>query len=424
MPVPRNFAKSRHASELAPDRGAVLSTTFQDRFLTNDLLFSIIFSFCSPATIIRFSRTCRIADLVVKSYMKRTYRIERILSRFLSDPLKFRRLQAGTGTLISGSAALQFFDRSFYPESDLDLYVHVQFAKEVGIFLLEDGYVFAPNSVQEDDFAEISDEQTIRSLPSSYTFKGVSCVFTFEKKHHSSGEPLKVQLIVGTHCPMEVILYFHSTCVMNVISFETAYSLYPKATFEKRQSLVCPGTGRDEDAALQKYENRGWTMATTDLTWARDLEPCFHIVYHRVRFMGDSFCWTIPLDISMIPDRLDPGEGSPRLLKDPAAATSWTLDYSVDDWGCISIQRKSNKNLYLHYITSCKDMLQSLEESPQTRRRVSEPRYTALKLIQRKKYYDAAYVSMCMMSFRFNSDMQALLRDTNSYDPIDGFGDL
>jgi hypothetical protein len=58
-----------------------------------------------------------------KSYVRRTININRILKRFFPEPDVFRVLQRQTGTLISGSQALQFFDRTFYPESDLDLFL-------------------------------------------------------------------------------------------------------------------------------------------------------------------------------------------------------------------------------------------------------------------------------------------------------------
>jgi hypothetical protein len=66
----------------------------------------------------------------VKDYFARAFNIEKRLSRYFDDPKSFRKLQAETLTVISGSTALQFFQRNFYPESDLDLYVHVPITGE------------------------------------------------------------------------------------------------------------------------------------------------------------------------------------------------------------------------------------------------------------------------------------------------------
>lgn len=112
--------------------------------------------------------------------------------------------------LVSGSAALQFFDRSFYPESDLDLYVSVQFYKQVGNFLLNEGYVFTPDSKQFHNFNKAAEQpEEPEDAWHTYRFKGVCHVFTFTKER--SGETLKVQMLVAKRCPIEVVLFFHSS---------------------------------------------------------------------------------------------------------------------------------------------------------------------------------------------------------------------
>ncbi|KAG8819209.1 hypothetical protein FRC19_010028, partial [Serendipita sp. 401] len=66
----------------------------------------------------------------------------------LNNTLRFRSIQAETGTLISGSQALQFFDRAHYLDSDLDLYVSCRHTLTVGLFLLSIGYRFEPTARQ------------------------------------------------------------------------------------------------------------------------------------------------------------------------------------------------------------------------------------------------------------------------------------
>lgn len=59
-------------------------------------------------------------------------------------------MQARLAILISGSNALQFLDSTFYPESDLDLYVWEDSVEEVGHWLMEhEGYSFAPSRDQD-----------------------------------------------------------------------------------------------------------------------------------------------------------------------------------------------------------------------------------------------------------------------------------
>ncbi|KAK7696087.1 hypothetical protein QCA50_000730 [Cerrena zonata] len=212
------------------------SQTFSNVIITNDLLYDIVLSYCTPATFLRLSRTSQSAHAAVKSYMGRAFRLDSIYTRFFTSPVAFRQMQARTGALVSGSAALQFFDRSYYPEADMDIYVFAGFRFEVAEFLFQDGYEFVPEEHQKSKFqlAALDSELNI----GEYEFKGVITVFTFEKKK-VDGKVVKAQIVLAANGPFEAILGFHSTCVMNVISCDTAYSLYPKATFEERTSLVC-----------------------------------------------------------------------------------------------------------------------------------------------------------------------------------------
>ena len=50
---------------------------------------------------------------------------------------------------------------------------------------------------------------------------------------------------------------------MNVISYEKAYCLFPRATLEERRALVsssCLGRGRPHEDGLDKYRRRGYTI--------------------------------------------------------------------------------------------------------------------------------------------------------------------
>jgi hypothetical protein len=189
--------------------------------------FDAIFRGASPASLIDIGRTCRLARSATSSFHRRAFNINRHLSRFVSDPLSFRSLQARTATLISGSNALQFFDRTFYPESDLDLYTHLGNEQEVGQWLLEDGYTFVPNSIQTANFKSATFDGTVfieDRMPANatqldeehaqmYRISGVKGVYTFTKG--SGTDPLKVQIIVTESTPLHAILSFHSSMFLH-----------------------------------------------------------------------------------------------------------------------------------------------------------------------------------------------------------------
>jgi hypothetical protein len=124
-------------------------------------------------------------------------------------------MQAHTGTLISGSNALQFLDRTFYEGSDLDLYVDNINREEVGSYLQSVGYSFKPSNTQSPPFTGVAYRRSGRTEivdPSDdieiYGMRGVAGVFNFIKE----GSPeRKIQLITASHSPLEIILNFHSS---------------------------------------------------------------------------------------------------------------------------------------------------------------------------------------------------------------------
>jgi hypothetical protein len=204
--------------------------------VNNGDLVDRIFTLSSPASIFQFGRTSHTAHAFMQNYSRRAWNVDRHLGRFFSNPRAFRELQARTGTLVSGSNALQFFDRSFYPESDLDVYLHCGREREVGAFLIADGYQFQPSPSQSPDFMDydahvytqrddrpfdypkritpydvLSDPagDAVYEMPFAW---GVVIIESFTKPStKDGGNHLKVQLLVTRSCPIEAVLLFHSS---------------------------------------------------------------------------------------------------------------------------------------------------------------------------------------------------------------------
>ena len=119
---------------------------------------------------------------------------------------------------ISGSTALQFFDRTVYPDSDLDLYVEHKFRDGIAIWLEGIGYNFTPRkrfaSLKEQLAFSWSDDPDPDLSPSNpffesksngYFGRGVANVYNFFRSER------KIQLITSNHSPLEIILNFHSS---------------------------------------------------------------------------------------------------------------------------------------------------------------------------------------------------------------------
>jgi hypothetical protein len=192
------------------------------RMAAHDVLWNVelieqILSCTSPATFICFSKTCRTARTLVNEWTRRIFDVNKHLARFFRDPLTFRAVQASTGTLISGSNALQFLDRTVYEDSDLDLYVAWGAELVVGRYLRSDGYVFAPSDWQGPDFEEeFEDIDWSDDEPHDYNFTPSSStigfrVYNFVRPSSHKISYKKVQLVVSQRSPLECVFQFHSS---------------------------------------------------------------------------------------------------------------------------------------------------------------------------------------------------------------------
>lgn len=266
------------------------------------------------------------------------------MSRFFTDTEinYFRYWQSQTGMFISGSTALQFFDRTFYADSDLDIYVEHRYCKPIALWLKSIGYSFQPRKTYQSKTLDIALDESLsdsintnnlsqgifESTSMGYFGRGVSNVYNF----HKVNPDRKIQLITSYYAPLEIVLNFHSSksilfssffliyiiilaCVMNLITHERAYSLYPHATFEERRSLVISTEGSRQETARKKYAERGWSMVQTGQD--EDIRNARSDFTQSRRYIGDSRCWTLPV----IPE-LDRD-----LREDFITTNTWELKY-------------------------------------------------------------------------------------------------
>lgn len=130
---------------------------------------------------------------------------------------------------------------------------------------------------------------------------------------------------------------------MNIITYDRAYCLYPRATLEDRISLVC--TDRSDTTirrTFAKYSQRGWrvTLCSADLP----LSTLRSLCVNRSRPMMGAFTWTIPLPDAPV-STFYINERSAVLRSDPVSAASWTM--VVNDGGRCRMQFKLIRSPHL-----------------------------------------------------------------------------
>lgn len=152
----------------------------------------------------KVSRTVRIAT---QAYIAHVFNPHRLLSGYFEDVSSFRTLQARTRSLISGRAALHFFDRASYPSSPLDLHVHFHHRREVVHWLLDAGYTFLPSPDQSPDI----DFTVAQGIVDQGGCDAIGLCGTLNFGMGEGESYVTIRVVVALRTPVEVILLSHSS---------------------------------------------------------------------------------------------------------------------------------------------------------------------------------------------------------------------
>ncbi|KIJ47653.1 hypothetical protein M422DRAFT_163604 [Sphaerobolus stellatus SS14] len=163
--------------------------------------------YLSLVQIYQFSLICRAAYHATQEYWSYVYDVNRILRCFFSDPIASHSLQAQTGTLISGSIAVQFFTGTIWTDSDLDLYVPPESVMVVSKWMEKHSYsLFSQRTTKPAADDTKIDPEGDPSL--EYKQTQLRTVLSF----YNINEPSKIiQIIVPHFTLMDVILGFYSS---------------------------------------------------------------------------------------------------------------------------------------------------------------------------------------------------------------------
>ena len=281
----------------------------------------------SPAALTAYCKVCKATRQIAESYIKREFSLNRVLSRFFSplEILRLRYFQSRTQMFISGSTALQFFDRTCYPESDLDLYVEHKFRETIVTWLMSMDYKFQPRkgySSLKEQLEHKWDDPTPGVSPSSpffesrsngYFGRGVANVYNFFKYDPER----KIQLITSNHSPLEIVLNFHSsTCLSQPFAtFPDPFwlSLRNEYPYPRQGIFVLPQSNFWRTTRPYDIHRRFQTRY-------RPCEICFPRLDHGHQSLPS---WTIQLQVRILSCKTLRWGLS--LLDDPSSARAWFL---------------------------------------------------------------------------------------------------
>lgn len=215
---------------------------------------------------------------------------------------RFRHVQALTGAIITGSRALAFMGLYEWVDgSNLDIVVSVSGVARLITFLVSEGYDFLG-----DDALDVVVSRLEAML---HVVNGVQPLIVLAFKRVGA----KINVLVAA-CPLECILDFPcstsdviargwSDCIvallMNGISWNCAFSLFPRATFLNRRGLITGSLDRLAQVTIAKYRARGFRAARDwVLVGGRDLDDFLPM---RTRRVGDDGCWMLYFDAPVHP---------------------------------------------------------------------------------------------------------------------------
>ena len=167
-------------------------------------------------SLIRISRTSTCLHSMYLCYRDSAWEPTALYRRWFLQPTSFRRLLRKTNAIVSGSFALQFFDRSYYPESDMDIYLRCAGAMDVCRWLVGQGYRYVKADHEYGQVPLKHQGHIQKAVKNSSSIdRPLLGVYNFKKLLGSSAgyiEILLVQVIVVDTDPIEHVLFgFHSS---------------------------------------------------------------------------------------------------------------------------------------------------------------------------------------------------------------------
>ncbi|EPE34587.1 hypothetical protein GLAREA_10281 [Glarea lozoyensis ATCC 20868] len=220
------------------------------------LIFDTLCAYLEPREILSLRATAKEFTVLYPSICFSQFNIKRLIRRFVQDPVALRSKLGQYNALISGSTALQLFERVVWRDSDLDIYVKREDEEDVqSVVALREHLI---------NFEGYTVSVIFDPEEPSEKRKSITQIITLVKRRYEENE-VKVQIIGTTTIPLEAII-----TSVNALFWQQ----------------------------VAKYARRGWKTLETvwddDQDYTKSLPPSENM--NAIRRIGDSKTWKIDLD--------------------------------------------------------------------------------------------------------------------------------
>lgn len=266
-------------------------------------VFDTLVSFLPIGDIISLSRTCKELSNIYQSILPMQWNIGRTLKRFVNDPCEFRSQMGQNNALVSGSVALQFFERVVWKDTEMDVFIlKGEGAENFCRYIQErEGYFLAEGGKEKVDEYCVNDVSEVIALCRMYILQKPTCfltavgfqVRTYIKNAQDKASRTEIHVVLTHYIPVQKILqHFYATIVVNFFTWNKAYAIFAQPTFIQHKGFMLKSLDEYFERSLAKHALRGWRTQDVMLI---EKYPETHPI-HEVRRVGDRYTWIIPFD--------------------------------------------------------------------------------------------------------------------------------
>ncbi|KAF9042360.1 hypothetical protein BJ165DRAFT_1529778 [Panaeolus papilionaceus] len=311
------MSATRHALN-----GSWLLTIKNERQLT--IPFDVINLICNVLQgrdLIAFAAACKTLRVCVHMHLRHTTSFNSKVHRYFPSSAhgKIRQAMDDYHMVISGSVALSFFTRTHPLPDNIDIYLPcnnvLQAIRWFRAHFKQKGVLSHKiNRPSQSTVPRESTTYAVRTdIQPQYYDPSIASITTFVFKS------LKVHVIACIKGPMETLGRFQCTIHFNIVTARAAYCFYPTATLNIKVGLINRRRNLADMNIIEKYKHRGYRMIYGLRRGSSRKDPRSLFNESR-RFVGDTKCWTIPLD----KDLTEP-------LEDPFQMNSWEIWFNRDE---------------------------------------------------------------------------------------------